>query len=228
MLQALMSRRKFKMGTLVAVVTILGGISIYLGFYLQRSVPDLSDFGAEILQKPITIGDFSLQDHNSNEFNLQRMKGKWTFLYFGYLTCSDLCPTTVSAMSDTYEVLDKSGLGVDDLQFAFVSVDPHRDSLNDLKEYVSYFNPKFLGVTGDRAELDKITLYVGAKYGYEDSRTHKLVADVKELSDDENYTVRHFGDLFVFDPDAKLVAYIYPYHNKKNLVASYKKIRSYF
>jgi protein SCO1/2 len=174
------------------------------------------------------LGDFQLTDHNGAAFNLKNLKGKWTFLYFGYMTCSDLCPTTMSAMSNTYDTLIKSELGVDDLQFAFVSVDPHRDSLENLKQYVAYFNPKFLGVTGSREELDKLNFYVGAKYGYEDIKTHKVVADVKELTDDENYIVRHFGDLFVIDPQASLVAYVYPYHEDRKLVATYNKIRSYY
>jgi cytochrome oxidase Cu insertion factor (SCO1/SenC/PrrC family) len=93
---------------------------------------------------------------------------------------------------------------------------------------VSYFNPKFLGVTGRRAELDRLSLYVGAKYGYEDIKTRKVVADVKDLTDDVNYIVRHFGDLFVLDPNANLVAYIYPYHEEKKLVAAYTKIRAYY
>src|SRR3979490_1943542 len=77
--------------------------------------------------KPLTA--FAFTDHENRAFDLSRLKGKWSFLFFGYTHCPDICPTTLAILARTHEEIVKTTAAAHDLQFVFISVDPSRDTV---------------------------------------------------------------------------------------------------
>jgi protein SCO1/2 len=135
------------------------GIGIGLALVLWWGIPMLTphSFHGTLLQSPSTAQDFTLLSHTGQEVSLSDFRGKLVLLYFGYTFCPDVCPATLSEVAGALDILGKEA---DNIQFIMISIDPERDSPQKLAEYVSHFDPSFLGVTGDPERIAEIaTLY---------------------------------------------------------------------
>jgi len=106
--------------------------------------------------KPLTA--FALTDHKNRVFDLASLKGKWSFLFFGFTHCPDVCPTTLAVLARAHDSIAKNTVGAEDIQFVFISVDPNRDTASKLEQYVDYFDTTFLGVTGNDAQIGNLQL----------------------------------------------------------------------
>jgi len=160
---------------------------------------------------------FKLTDQNNAVFDEKRLLNKWTFVFFGYTSCPDVCPATLYVLSSIQGLLtDENGKVPEDMQVVFVSVDPARDTPEKLADYVSYFNKDFIGVTADKTEIDKLAKQFGAGYILED----------KNAAGD--YNVAHTSAIFLIDPYGRLVANFSQPHQASTITSQYKKIRQYF
>lgn len=105
-------------------------------------------------------GDFTLTDTNGAPFRLSSLKGETVLLFFGYTTCPDVCPTTLSKIK---QALARPGIDPGKVKTVFITVDPDRDSKQKLKEYLSYFEIPIYGLTGTKQEIDAVvSQYKGA------------------------------------------------------------------
>ncbi len=128
--------------------------------------------------------DFTLTDQDGKEFHLKDHRGKVVLLFFGYLSCPDVCPVTLSKLSRVYS---KLGNKARDVLTVFVSVDPDRDTPEKLKEYLKYFKLNVLGLTGTKEQVDKV---VDAFKGY-----YKKTESVSEME----YFVDHSDYIYVIN-----------------------------
>ena len=161
--------------------------------------------------KPLTA--FAFTDHENRAFDLSRLKGKWSFLFFGYTHCPDICPTTLAMLARARENIVKSTVGAKDVQFVFISVDPNRDTAGKLRQYVTYFDTTFLGVTGDNRQLGKLADQLGATY---------QVAITPGM---ENYPVYHTSAVFLVDPRARYHAVFAPPLDAEEISRRFKVLR---
>ncbi|HEY3826877.1 MAG TPA: SCO family protein [Bryobacteraceae bacterium] len=130
-------------------------------------------------------GEFSLRDDNGQLFHLSSLRGKAVLIFFGYTSCPDACPTTLSKLSSVYRKLGKDAKQVKTL---YISVDPERDTPAVLKADLGSFQLDALGLTGSKAEIDKaVALY---KAEYEIIPTPNSAA---------KYTVAHTTTLYALD-----------------------------
>src|SRR6202166_738970 len=106
-------------------------------------------------------GDFALTDYNSQHFELSSLRGKAVLVFFGYTSCPDVCPTTLSKLSEVYQRLGNDAKRVTVL---YITVDPGRDTPAILKDDLSNFDIDALGLTGTKAEIDKVVALYGAQY----------------------------------------------------------------
>jgi protein SCO1/2 len=134
-------------------------------------------------------GDFTLDDQFGSPFQLQSQAGKATLLFFGYTNCPDVCPTTVADMKWVFHQLGERAEG---LTFAFVTIDPARDTPQVLRDYLARFNPGFLGLTGDPALLEQIR----SEYG--------IFAEIDPAAHAEHYLMTHTARVFLIDPQGLL------------------------
>lgn len=165
---------------------LLGAMLVIVLFFpgLSNSSPD--DIG----------GDFSLTDHNGQHFALKQLRGKVVLLFFGYTYCPDICPTELASMAKLTRSL---GARKNKVQVLFISVDPARDSPEQLKAYVRFFSKDLVGLSGSEAEIEAV------KDAY-----HVQSRVFREDENDENYSIDHSANLYVLDQQGKLVN-IVPY-----------------
>jgi protein SCO1 len=136
---------------------------------------------------PATTGaDFALTDHNNQPFQLSSLRGKVVLIFFGFTSCPDACPTTLSKLSVVYRKLGADAARVKTL---YISVDPERDTPQVLKDDLANFRIDALGLTGTKAQIDKVVAQYGASY------------QIVPLPDSEaRYTVAHSTTLYALDP----------------------------
>ncbi len=163
------------------------------------------------------LPEFSLLDSNHEVFDKNRLAGKWSFLFFGYTRCPDICPLTLQTMRWAADRIRENG-GQDNPRFVFISVDPARDSLDYLKDYVSYFSPDFLGVAGDDAQLSILTAGMNAPY-----RRAK-----PEPAGQQSYFMDHSAMIYLISPDAELYAMLPPPHDPEAIAADFHTILGHF
>lgn len=137
--------------------------------------------------------DFSLPDFNGKQRSLADFKGKAVVVFFGYTQCPDVCPTTMIEMA---AVMKELGPLADKIQVLFVSVDPERDTPELLSKYVPSFDPRFLGLVGDKTATEKVA---------KEFRVFYQKAAGKEAG---SYTVDHTAGSYVFDPQGRLRLFV--------------------
>lgn len=93
------------------------------------------------------IQPFDLLDHHGEKFDINRLKGKWTILFFGFTNCPDICPVTMHFLKSVKKSLIEKNAW-DNVQVGFLTVDPARDTVEQLSNYVPHFDPEFVGITG--------------------------------------------------------------------------------
>jgi protein SCO1/2 len=160
---------------------------------------------------------FQLQTHDQGPFNQKSLQGKWSLVFFGYLSCPDACPNTLYELNLFYGLLqDEIGKVPDDTQVLFVSVDPARDSGKNLAEYARFFNPNFIGATAGQGAIDRFAEQFGARYLLEPETTPG------------QYLISHTSAIFLVDPLGRLVATFSHPHYASTLLSQYQKIVRYF
>jgi protein SCO1/2 len=147
---------------------------------------------------------------------LDDLKGKWSFIFFGYTHCPDVCPVTLHALGSAFNILRRDRANSPDIQGIFVSVDPARDTPEFLKEYVTYFNAGFSGVTGNTEQVDAITRQMSALYVIHSGES------------EESYLVSHNSTIFVVDPRGRLYGRFPPPHIPREIAEIFVKIRVFY
>ena len=156
---------------------------------------------ATLLPQLRQLPAFSLSDHQGRPFDNQSLSGQWTLLSFGYTHCPDICPTTLAMFTQLHAYLQERQVSLP-YRIGFVSVDPERDSLERLAEYVAYFDPTFLGITGDAQALEKLTKPLGILY-----------RKVETPDSAMGYVMDHSASIVLIDPDGRYHAIFSPPHD---------------
>ena len=198
----------FRLKNNLILIILLAFLSVLTPFSLVHAT------NVKTAEQTAIGGDFTLTDHNGNPFKLETLRGKIVLLFFGYTFCPDVCPTELASMS---RLLNSLGGDADKVSALFISIDPERDTPEKLKNYVSFFNPKLIGLTG---ELDKIEQVAKAYH------VQRKVHSRKENSD--YYLVDHTASLYVLGPQGdvlNLIPFGLPFeHMKKVVTEEVKKI----
>jgi len=133
--------------------------------------------------------EFSLTDHTGKPRTLADFRGKVVVVFFGYVRCPDVCPTTLAELKSVVEQLGEDGKRV---QVLFVTVDPERDTRELLAQYVPAFQPDFLGLYGDQEQTART------------AKEFKVFYQKVPGSRPDNYSVDHTTGSYVFDPKGRI------------------------
>lgn len=191
------------------MVFVLGavGLGIGLRFYLLRSSGGTS---VSVVGGVAAIGGpFTLVDQNGKSRTDADFRGELMLVYFGYTFCPDICPTELQTMS---EALDQLGKNAARVQPIFITVDPARDTVKAMKEYVSHFHPRMLGLTGTPDEV------AAAARAY---RVYYAKAEGK--AGGEDYLMDHSGFVYLMGPDGRYLTHFTPQTSPKQMARAIAK-----
>jgi cytochrome oxidase Cu insertion factor (SCO1/SenC/PrrC family) len=158
----------------------------------ERSATELMDvlmWNREPVGRP-----FALVDHTGAPRTDADFRGKLLLLYFGFTFCPDVCPTDLQAIGQAIERLGKSGEGV---QPVFVTLDPERDTPQQLAKYVPFFHPRLIGLTGDASSIREV------------ARAYKVYF-AKVSTSAKDYTVDHSGYIYLMDRAGEYLGFFPP------------------
>lgn len=143
-------------------------------------------------------GPFSLVDHEGRSVNEGSFKGRFMLVFFGYTFCPDVCPATLTEIGYVLDILGSEGEQVTPV---FITVDPERDTPENLKEYLSYFHPRIVGLTGTLGQVKAATKAYKiffAKAPAEQTHAHETGGDQPH---DHDYDMKHMAMIFLMGPD---------------------------
>ena len=142
---------------------------------------------------PAIGGPFELILADGSSITEQALEGQFTFLYFGYTACPDVCPTSLATLSAALDALPKEQQ--QQTQTLFISVDPDRDHGEELDEYAKTFHDTFIGVTGSREQIDHVVAAYKAYY------------KIDKSVDPELYPVDHSSIIYLMGKDGRYVSH---------------------
>ncbi|HEY0180448.1 MAG TPA: SCO family protein [Dokdonella sp.] len=188
------SRGRVSATAVILVAALAAALGLWLGARLSApAAPALK--AALLYPAPRALPDFRLTASDGRPLTLADWKGRWTVAFFGYTNCPDVCPTTLAAFKNAWSRLDPAVAAR--LRFDFVSVDPERDTPEQLARYVGYFDPDFVAATGSDDELKRLTGALGLVYS-------------REKSADGTVSVDHSAAAVIVDPAGRQVGLLRP------------------
>jgi protein SCO1 len=186
---------------IIFAVAIAAGLGLWLGQRLFANKPPAMHNAPReyasmlVYPTPKAIAPFALQMTDGSAFNVDALKGRYTLLSFGFTTCPDICPTTLTGLKQVNTAVPEALRP----RIMLVSIDPERDTPAKLAEYLQFFDPSFVGATGDIGSLTSFAANLGAVF-------EKEPAEPGQAAD--AYMMAHTTSLFLIGPDGHLLAMI--------------------
>jgi len=217
--------RNIKLGLLAFAVIDLLLILVFVSLLTVRSnrqqASELHDLGATLYQQPRPLDRFELVDQHGSMFSSDRLRGRWSLLFFGFTSCPDICPLTMTELKQFYQLL-KQAKTAPLPQIVLVTVDPQRDTPATMASYISSFNNEFIGLSGDAQSLSALATQL---YVAHTASAEAVSHDGVEKGEQE-YTIEHSGHISVINPDGELYAALRLPHRDRDLLAAYLQFLS--
>ena len=157
---------------------------------------------------PLPAMDFALVDQDGAAVGPSALAGRPSLVFFGFTHCPDICPTTLSEISGW---LDELGAEADELNAVFVTVDPERDDVAAMAEYVSYFHPAIQGWTGTPEQIA--------------SAAERFRVDYERVpTGDGDYAMNHTAGVFLFDATGRHRSVIDPHEPREFAVPKIRRV----
>jgi len=198
--------RRLPLGAVAALVALV--IAAGFGFHLlHRS----SALGGTVLPSSAGTGaveiggPFTLVSHTGRTVSDADFRGSYLLVYFGYTYCPDVCPTT---LRDIGLALDALGADAERVQPLFITIDPERDTVAVLADYVGAFHPRLIGLTGTAEQVARAAKAYGVFY-----------AKVESKDKSEPYFMNHSAFTYLMGPDGRYLT-VFPYGTKPKAMAA--------
>jgi len=196
------------LAALVAIVAIAAGMLLSRVLLHRSGGPTLAK--ATLLEPARPLPPMAFIDSRGQPFGPDRLRGHWSILFFGFTSCPDVCPTTLALLAQVEQQL--GDLPTEQRpQIILVSVDPQRDTPEQLARYVGSFSPTFIGVTGEQQAISAFALNMGVPVA------------ISPLPGG-SYTVDHSAAIFIIDPNGAMRALSSTPHNVAIIAEDYRSI----
>ena len=169
------------LGLLVLIGVVMAAVLLF---------PKTDTFRGTLYDPALPAPEILLNRDNGSSFRLSEQRGDVVLLFFGYTSCPDVCPTT---LSELHKVNTELGGNADQVEVVFVTVDPERDTPKQIQKYVSIFNPAFIGLSGSLEELEPV---------WKDYGVYREVEQVSSSA--SGYLVTHSARVYLIDRDGNL------------------------
>ncbi|MCK4705708.1 MAG: SCO family protein [Gammaproteobacteria bacterium] len=204
----------------VATIIILATLAQFA--FLKYGKPNDSikymddGISATILYDATPITSFALKNHKDEIFTQENLIGKWSFLSFGYTHCPDICPTTLKTLDHVDRMLHEIDNAILP-QTIFITLDPERDDVATLSEYIPWFNKDFIGLTGTAEKIAVLTKKLGI-----------LNQKREDQSGEEGYQIDHTVVIMLIDPKGRLRALSSTPHDAQTIADDFIMITEKF
>ena len=199
---ALSGVQKTVLITVAVIALVIGAVvnKVLRPAPLDRDL--LSENGVYLFDEPRRLPAVSLQSASGGDWSTTDLQGQWDLLFFGYTFCPDICPTTMAELRQVTAGLPPEQ--ADNLRVTMISVDPQRDTPQQMRQYLEFFKAGFHGATGEPEQLAKLAQALSVAYIEPDTST-------------ADYLVDHSGQVVMVDPAGHYVGFLRPPLNPQQL-----------
>lgn len=202
---------------LLSSLVLLAGIAILFAsrhFSAANSTSAPPEVQAILWPGAREVADFSLLDQRGQTFTRDDLKGHWSLLYFGYLQCPDICPTTLQSLAKLRKLMAEAGQAADIPQMVFVSVDPENDTPERIAGYLAFFDKELTGLSGDSNQLEHLANSLGITYA-------------EHIEPNGVRSMEHTTSVIVVDPQGRGVAALTGAHQPRFLLKQLDALRAF-
>ena len=198
---------------LIFVVLLLLSGAVATAFILKLETVDPATIEGLLWPRQKPVNEFELLDHNGQILIRNDLKGQWSFLFFGYMNCPDICPTTLNILKQfEAALLQKFPQHAADTRFIFISVDGERDALPALKKYIQAFSANFIGASGSEQQVNSLAQQLG-------------IYHAKVQPEESGYLINHSGSVLLMNAAPDLTAIFQPPHQVDDMLGRYIQMR---
>lgn len=165
--------------------------------------------------EPRPPAEFSLNDSRGGTFTASDFTGEWNLVFFGYLQCPDVCPTTLSVLRALRRGLLQHAPEQAEARFIFVSVDPSHDRPQAMAPYLAFFDPSFIGLSGSAEQLQPLL------------QSWAIMA-VEVTGPDGRRSIDHTSSIILIDPQGRAVGALPPPHQPERMLSQFLQIQQHF
>lgn len=207
----------------VLIFAVAAILAMSAGVWLGQSNKATNSLKPEKIQGVIlpeakAINDFNLLNHLGEKINKASFTNHWSLIFIGYTHCPDICPTTLTLLNQVDGFMREQKFQAP--EFIFMSIDPERDTVESMNEYVKYFNKDFTGLTGS---LDQITQFSQQLSAY----FRKAAGGSGDINADD-YLMDHSSTFMLINPQGNLQAYLTAPHLPGTIIESILKSQAYY
>lgn len=160
------------------------------------------------------VEPFELRTQDGEPFGPEQLKGQWNFIFFGFLQCPDVCPTSLQAIREMRSAMVSRNPDAAQHQFIFVTVDPEHDSPEQLGEYLAFYEPAMVGLHGPQEQLRRLAKPMSVRF-------------FERVDEDGRRSIDHTSSLMVVDPRGRIVAALPPPLQPERMLAQFTRLRDY-
>ncbi|HEY0962428.1 MAG TPA: SCO family protein [Pseudomonadales bacterium] len=206
-------------GVARTVIACVAFMALLLGLLVHKilspavmSPAQLAENGLFVYEVPRAVTPFALTDHEGAAFTQERLAGKWSLLFFGYTFCPDICPITLATIRQFEQLLQEADPeAAAQLQVAMISVDPQRDTPEKLAAYMGYFNPAYVGATGEYIDIFNLGRQLNVAFGY-------------TPMEDGEYLVNHSGEILLINPRGEFHGFFKVPHDPEKMLRNFRSV----
>lgn len=198
-------KRLWFVALLVAVV--VGGMSVMLDITQVEAQERRSEEAARLMGELMSgrgpvVGAFALEDQYGRIKSLSDFRGALVLLYFGYVSCPDVCPADLAAMAELLKALGSQG---DSVQPIFVTLDPARDTAEILRSYAAAFHPRLVALRGSEEDVRRV------------ANDYKVFVETVRPPGTTTYVIDHMAFIFLLDREGRYVSFFPPGTSAKRM-----------
>ncbi len=195
---------------ITAILIVVASIGAFAITYLTGRYADEPGAVTES-GKPNIGGPFELVNHRGEPVASSDYEGSYLLVFFGYTFCPDICPDTLTRVSTALDLL---GDDAENIVPLFITIDPARDTPDYMREYISYFHPKIIGLTGSDAQIADVAKVYGVYYA----------KGAVDESDPESYLMDHTSITYLMDPSGRYAAHFSHGATPEDMAAGIRRV----
>lgn len=178
--------------SLVLLIGVGAGVLGYYNYERKRR-KETAKTRQQTAGKPLLGGPYTMVDQHGRPVSSEDLKGQFLLLYFGFTYCPDICPNELVKMGKVIDLLDEQK-DLPPVQPVLISLDPHRDTVAQMRAYIADFHPRTLGLTGTPAQVGRAA-----------KSFRVFFQEVDREEDDDDYVVDHSIVMYLMGPDGELI-----------------------
>lgn len=214
---------KLKLGLITFVLVDLMLAVTFVSLYAVRSerefIAELRELGVSMYPEASPVKAFSLNDEQGEAFSASDLRGRWNFVFFGFTSCPDICPLTMTELKQFYSGLSEAEQNR--IRVIMVSVDPARDDPSSLGNYVDSFHEDFIGLTGNIGPIAELAQQFFVAHSKPQPISHNNHTTTDAV---QNYMIEHSGHLAIVDPDGNFAAVMQSPLRDSDVAKAYRRL----